>query len=121
MDDCVLCPICNDKLITFNYSQVSRFGKTTDYIERVCRKKHDHIICLWTDKKTGQIDILRLFVDPKFSRYLETNFLEQTSYFIAYNDANEEQKVIELGEMIVPDFPLMTQLKKKLANYMAFL
>ena len=120
MDDILTCPICGNKMRTHHHKNKLLYptGKTANYAERICSSGHNHVITIWVDKATKQIDFIKLSLNPKYSRFLEMDFVNQKSRISLQKDGEEE--VINIPKMIRPDFPELTKLKEKVNLYVVF-
>jgi len=85
-------------------------GKTADYAERVCSEGYNHIISLWTDKTTKTVDLLKVSLSAKYSRFLEIDFINKKCRIICAKGGKHQY--IDIPRLLVPDFPSLTELKK---------
>lgn len=92
--------------------------KISDYAKRICSNGRNHIITFWTDKFTKQIDLMKISLNPKYSRFLEIDFINQKCRIICAKDG--EYEYIEIPKMINPDFPELTKLKERISLYVVF-
>lgn len=120
MDDTLACPICRNKLRTTNSTDLllHRTGKISDYAERVCTRGKNHAIQFFTDLKTGEVDFLTISLNPKYSRFLEIDFVNRRCYALLFKDGVRE--VVGIPKMIEPDFPDLEKLKEKISMYVVF-
>lgn len=120
MDDTVTCPICGRKLRTVNLDNrlLHFINKQSDYAERSCTKALTHTLQLFADKQTGKIDFINLSLNPKNSRYLEIDFVNQKCRISCRKDGAVEY--IEIPKMIFPDFPHLEKLKERVNLYVVF-
>lgn len=120
MDDILLCPICGNKLRTHNLDNklLHHIGKTANYAERVCSRGHNHVLMIWVDKETKQIDFLKLSLNPKYSRFVEVDFVNQRCRISCLKDGQAEY--IEIPKMLELDFPDLTKLKERVGMYIVF-
>lgn len=120
MDDVLRCPICGNKMRTKHHTNKMLYpvNKTADYAERICSLGHNHVITIWTDKTTKQVDLINLSLNPKYSRFLEMDFVNQKCRITCAKDG--EKEYIDIPRMIVPDFPDLTKLKEKVSLYVVF-
>lgn len=120
MDDILSCPICGNKLR--NVKTPNKFlhtaGKTSDYIERTCVHGRNHAIQFFTDEATNQVDFLKISLNPKYSRYLEINYVNKTCRISCMKAGKTEY--IDIEKMIEPDFPDLIKLKERVALYVVF-
>ena len=112
MDDILYCPICGNKLRTSHLTNklLHPIGKTADYAERVCSEGYNHIISLWTDKTTKTVDLLKVSLSAKYSRFLEIDFINKKCRIICAKGGKHQY--IDIPRLLVPDFPSLTELKK---------
>ena len=114
MDDMLYCPICNNKLRTIglpNHRLYLLDGyKTSDYAQRLCSKGHSHVIIFWTDKKTKKIDLIKLSLDTSYTRIAEIDQVNEKSRIIC--SKNFDRQVIDINRLLIPDFPLLTEIKR---------
>ena len=120
MDDIQLCPICGNKLKNINLDNklLHQVGKTADYIERRCSDGHNHVIMFWVDKATKQIDFLKLSLNPKYSRFVEMDFVNQRCRISCLKDNQTEY--IDVPKMLELDFPNLNKLKERVGMYIIF-
>jgi hypothetical protein len=120
MDDVLNCPICGAKMRTSHHKNklLHPVSKTADYAERICSGGHNHVITLWVDKATKQVDLIKLSLNPKYSRFLEMDFVNQKCRITCTNKGENEH--IDIPKMIIPDFPDLTNLKEKVSLYIVF-
>lgn len=120
MDDVLNCPICGNKLRTKHHTNkyVPFIEQTGDYAERLCSKGHNHIVDMWVNKTTEQVDFLRLSLNPKYSRFLEIDYVHQKCRITCVKDG--EYEYIDIPKMIVPDFPDLVKLKERVSLYVVF-
>lgn len=120
MDDLLCCPICGKRLRTSHLTNklLHPVGKTANYAERVCSEGYNHIISLWADKATKQVDLIKISLNPKYSRFLEIDFVNQKCRITCTKDG--EYEYIEIPRMIEPDFPDLVKLKERVSLYVVF-
>ena len=120
MNDITCCPICGNKLRNTKHPNkyLVNVNKKSDYIERVCSNGTNHVLVIYADEKTRQVDLLTLSLNPKYSRFVQVNFHNQTSHIHCWKDGQEE--IIDLPAMLNLDFPHLTELKEKISLYIAF-
>lgn len=120
MDDALRCPICGNKFKTNHHVKKLLYpiNKVADYAERQCGEGHNHILTLWTDKSTKQVDLIKLSLNPKYSRFLEIDYVNQKCRIICAREG--EYEYIDIPKMIEPDFPDLAKLKEKVALYVVF-
>lgn len=120
MDDALHCPICGNKLRTSRQPNklLHQVGKTADYAFRVCSKGFGHTLMIYADEATGQVDLLKLSLNPAYSRFLEIDFLHQKCRISCLKENKPEY--IEVEKMIEPDFPDLVKLKERVSLYVVF-
>lgn len=120
MDDTLVCPICGNKLRNVNQKNKNLLpvGKTANYVERTCSLGMNHSLQLFTDGYTQQVDLLKLSLNPKYSRYLEIDFINQKCRISCLKAGKTEY--INIPKMIHPDFPKLAKLKEKVSMYVTF-
>ena len=119
MDDTLHCPICGNKLRTVrkNNSYLHQIDKTFSYLERSCIGVN-HALQLFTDVATDRVDLLRISLNPKYSKYVELDFVHQASRISLLKDG--QINYVNIDKMVEPDFPLLTKLKEKVNMYVTF-
>ncbi len=121
MDDTLHCPICGKKLRTVNLPDrfLHSVNKRADYAERTCTEGMNHRgLRLFTDKSNSKVDLLILTLDPKNSKYLEIDFVNQKCRINCMKDGKPDY--INVEKMITPDFPDLTKLKERVSLYVLF-
>lgn len=120
MDDLLCCPICGLNLKTIHLSQkfLHPIGKTADYAERRCSDGFNHLISLWVDKKTKQVDLVKISLKPDYTRFVEVDFVNQKCRITCQK--NGEYEYIEIPKMLELDFPDLTKLKERVSLYVVF-
>lgn len=118
MDDSLLCPICGNKFrnVNLNNRYLHPIGKTADFIERTCSQGMNHVIQIYYDGQ--RVDFVRLSLNPKYSKFLEIDFLNQKCRISCLKNGKAEY--IEIPKMIEPDFPLLEKLKERVSLYVVF-
>lgn len=119
MDDTATCPICGRKLRTVNLDNklLHAVNKTANYAERSCIQA-SHLLQLFSDKATNQVDFINLSLNPKNSRYLEIDFVNEKCRISCMKNGMPEY--IDIPKMIIPDFPLLEKLKEKVNLFVVF-
>ena len=120
MDDTPTCPVCGNKLRTVRTKNkyLHWISKTANYAERVCSKGMNHSLQIFTDEETRQVDMLKLSLNPKYSRYLEIDFVNQKCRINCMKEGKSEY--IQIPKMIEPDFPDLVKLKERVSMYVVF-
>lgn len=118
MDDMLLCPICNTRLRTINLKNkyIAFLNKTSIFHERTCVGPN-HSLLFFSDKKTNKIDFFKLSLDSYYSKFLEINYIKQTSEIICFKQS--QQQVIKIFKILEMDFPKLIELKEKISLYVA--
>lgn len=120
MDDILTCPVCGDKLRNShsNNKLLHPTGKTANYVERICSHGYNHIVSIWTDKETKQVDYLRFSLNSNYSRFLEVDFVNQKCRLLLMEECG--YKHIDIDKMLEIDFNDLSKLKEKLQLYILF-
>lgn len=120
MHDTLTCPICGNKLrsIKQNNKHLHQVGKTADYIERTCSDGMNHSLQIFVDESNNKVDLLKLSLNPKYSRFLEIDFHNQKCRINCLKEGKPEY--IEIKKMLEPDFPDLLKLKEIVSMYIVF-
>lgn len=120
MDDTLACPICGNKFrnLRLPNKHLHDVNKTANYLERTCSDKMNHCLQLFSDEATSKVDLLKLSLDPKYSKYLEIDFLNQKCRINCLKD--NKPTYIDIKKMIIPDFPSLVKLKERVDFYILF-
>lgn len=120
MDDTLSCPICGKKLRNLKKNgPLHAVGKSGNYIERVCSKGPNHRgLQFFVDEATQKVDLLKLPLNAKYSRYLEIDFHNQRCRISCMKDNKPEY--IDIPKMLFPDFPDLVKLKEVVSMYIVF-
>lgn len=119
MDDTVTCPICNNKLrTTTSVSYLFPVKKLGDFIERSCVLGVNHTIQFFTDMKTCKVDFLRISLNPKYSIFLEVDYVNERCRIACMK--NSKPTYIEIPKMLDLDFPSLDKIKAKVEMYVTF-
>lgn len=121
MDDVLQCPICGNKFRNTHHKskKLHPVDKTARYVERICSSGHNHVITIWVDKDTEQVDLINLSLNPKYSRFLEMDFVNRKCRITCIGKDGEKE-YIDIPKMIRPDFPDLTKLKEKVNLFVVF-
>lgn len=120
MEDVLNCPICGDKFKNrhLNNKLLLPVGKLSNYVERLCSSGHNHIMNLWVDKKTNCVDLIKIGLDAKYSRFIEINFLQHKSRITCIK--NGVYEFVDVPKLLELDFPYLAELKEKIDLYILF-
>ena len=120
LDSRIFCPICGEKLRTVRKTKINLYflNKISDYIERVCTKGFNHSIQIFSDENTNKIDLIKMSLCPKYSKFLEIDFVNKRCRILYFN--NGKINYINIEKLIEPDFPDLVELKKKISLYTVF-
>jgi len=91
--------------------------KTSTFFERTCAGPN-HSVQFFTDAETKLVDVLKFSLDPKYSRYLEIDYINKRCRIFCMK--NGEAKYIHIPKMIEPDFPDLEKLKERISMYVVF-
>lgn len=120
MDDTLVCPICGNKLrnakLTNRY--LHPIKKFSDFTERTCTLGMNHTIQMFIDGYTGKVDFLKISLNPKYSRFVEIDYINSRCRVSCLK--NNIPDYIEIDKMIEPDFPELTKLKERVSMYVVF-
>jgi hypothetical protein len=114
VQDTLLCPICQEKLRNIKTFRVFDHLEHQLYTERTCSRLN-HMVMFFTNEQTKQVDFLKMSLNPKYSRFLEVNFLDQTCRVSLMNENVPDY--IQIPKMVELDFPSLTKLKEKIELY----
>lgn len=117
MDDVLNCPICGKKLKNKKLPRkyLHMLGLAADYIERNCTQGMNHNLQFFTRESTKCIDLLKISLDPRYSKYLEIDYINQKCRISCTKDGKTEY--IDIEKMVEPDFPDLVKLKEKIQIY----
>jgi hypothetical protein len=120
MDDALECPICGNKLsnIKLPNKLLRSLDKTSDYVARHCISGRNHFLSFYVDENTGQVDFLKISLNPKYSRYIEIDFVNQKCRITCLK--NSQPQYIAVDKMIHPDFPLLKKLRERVSLFVTF-
>lgn len=120
MDDTTACPICSNRLRTIKTPNkfLHWVDKTANYIERICNKGMNHSLRIFTDEATGEVDMLKLSLNPRYSRFLEIDFVNQKCRINCMKEGKSDY--IDIEKMITPDFPKLEKLKERVNLFVVF-
>jgi hypothetical protein len=121
MRDSLDCHICGNKYrnLKLNNKHLFRIGKTSNFIERTCTGPN-HCLQLTVDEVSGHVDLLRVSLNPKYSVFLEVNFIKMESIVQYYRNSINSYS-IKVPKVMDIDFPNLTKVKEKVAVYVTFL
>jgi len=91
--------------------------KVGSWKERTCTGPN-HSLQIFSDVNTKKVDLLTLSLNPKYSRYLEIDFVNEKCRINCMKDGKSEY--IHIDKMIEPDFPSLTKLKERVSLYVVF-
>lgn len=120
MRDTQHCPICFHQLKSTRaqLKKLAQTGKTAHYIHRTCTGK-PHQLSFFSDKTTGRIDWIQFSPNLDYSTFVEIDFINSTAIIKFLKDSREYMRM-ELSEIVIPDFPALEQLKKKIEMLVTF-
>lgn len=120
MDDVLHCPICRNKLRTSHlYNKLLHpVGKIADYSERVCSEGYNHIVCLFVDKETKKVDLIKFSLNSKYSRFLEIDYVNDRSRITCVKNGKFEY--IEIPRLLEVDFNDLSPLKRACSLFITF-
>ena len=120
MDDMTRCPICGNKLRNLNLKNkfLHATGKTADLVERTCSKGKNHCLQLFSDISNNKVDYIKFSLDPKYSKYIEINFISNECTILFMK--NSVMNAIVVPKIIEPDFPALLKLKQQVSLYAVF-
>jgi transcription elongation factor Elf1 len=116
MKDTKHCPICNLKLLNSN-KQIDPITKKLRYVRRICNGTN-HFFQMHVDAILNRVDMLRVSLDPYYSKSLEVYYTANKSCIIYAKNSVEE--VIKIDRILDIDFPDMLKLKEKVDTYLIF-
>jgi len=121
MDDTLLCPICGNKFRNVNLINRHLYSvdKTANFVERTCSDGMNHVLQLFVDTSTGKVDFMKLSLNPKYSKYLEIDFLNQKCRINCMKDGRTVQ-YINIPKMLDLDFPDLIKMKERVSLYIVF-
>ena len=119
MEDTITCPICGNGLRTVKLTNkhIHTINKTSSFIERTCNGMN-HFLQFLVDEKSHQIDFVKFSLNPRYSRYLEIDYVSQTCRISCLKLGKPEY--IEIPKMVELDFPDLKKLKERIAMYVVF-
>lgn len=119
MDDTLTCPICENRLrtVSINNKFLHPINKTATYAERTCNGLN-HVLQFFADEATHKIDFIKISLNPKYTKYLEIDFINTKCRISCMKKGKAEY--IEIPKMIEPDFPHLVKLKERVALYVVF-
>jgi|WetSurMetagenome_2_1015567.scaffolds.fasta_scaffold587944_2 hypothetical protein len=118
MEDTTTCPICGSEMRTLSVNiKLHYVEKVGDFFERTCTGPN-HSVQFYADKLTKSVDMLKFSLDPKYSRFLEIDYLNKRCRI--YCVKNSEIKYIYINKMLIPDFPDLKKLTEIISLYVIF-
>lgn len=118
MEDTTSCPICGNKLRTISVNTHLHFiGKTSDFFERTCSGP-GHSVQFFTDKLSKSVDMLKFSLDPKYSSFLEIDYVNNKCRI--YCMKKNVIQYIYIPKMVETDFPNLDKLKERISMYVVF-
>ena len=119
MEDTTVCPICGNKLrnVRLANKYINTINKTGTFFERTCTGIN-HSLQFFTDESSKKIDMLRFSLDPKYTKYLEIDYVNKRCRI--YCMKNGEVHYIHIPKMVEPDFPDLVRLKERISIYVVF-
>lgn len=119
MEDTTACPICGKRMRTVKVQDMylPAIGKTDSFFERTCSGPN-HSVQFFTNESTKKIDMLKFSLDPKYSRYLEIDYVNRKCRI--YCMKNGDAEYIYIPKMVEPDFPDLKKLKERISMYVVF-
>ena len=120
MEDILLCPICGNKMrvLHLNNKFLYPVEKTANYTERVCANNHNHVVSLWADKATNQVDYLRFSLNKEYSRWVEIDYVNQKSRVTLREGT--DYRYINVPRILIADFPNCSVLKETIGLFLVF-
>lgn len=120
MDDVLNCPVCGNKLRNIWLEDKHLYGvtKTANYVERTCAQARNHSIQFFTDEATGKVDLVKISLNSKYSKYLEIDYVNKKCKISCMKAGKIEH--INIDKMLELDFPNLTKLKEKVNLYVFF-
>lgn len=120
MRDTLHCPICFHQLKSTKaqLKKLLQTNKTAHYIHRQCQGK-PHQLSFYADKTTGKIDWISFNPNLDYSTFVEIDFVNEHAIIKLYKDSKECLRM-ELAEIVIPDFPSLEELKKKIELLITF-
>ncbi len=78
----------------------------------------NHTLQLKVNEETGKVDFMKLSLNPKYSRFLEIDFVLQKCRINCMKEG--KSSYIDIPKMLIPDFPDLTKLKEVVSLYIIF-
>lgn len=117
MDDTLVCPVCKNKLTNINLYNKRLFNKISNYVERTCIGIN-HTLRLYTELVSNNVDFLKLSLSPKYSIFVEINYIDNNTRIQCLKE--NKSKYIDIPKILIPDFPDLIELKKRISLYITF-
>lgn len=118
MDDMLFCPICNNKLRTYVRSIALPQMSLQNFNERTCTLGINHTLQFLSLDKSKKIHWIKMSLDINYSKYLEVNFISDTSCILLANNGIFNK--IEIDKKIELDFPSLSKTLEKVNTYVTF-
>jgi len=120
MRDTFHCPICFHQLKSSRaqLKKLAQTNKTAHYIQRTCAGK-PHQLSFYADKTTGKIDWIQFSPNQDYSTFVEIDFVNEHALIKFFKNSREYLRM-EIDELMVPDFPSLEHLKKKIELLITF-
>lgn len=78
----------------------------------------NHTLTIITNEALKRVESLKLSLNPKYSRFLEIDFIAQRCRINCMKEGKSEY--IDIPKMIEPDFPDLVKLKERVSLYVVF-
>ncbi len=115
MDDISVCPICNNKFRITKNVPLKTVSSLVAYTEKLCTTGMNHALQAFYNPSSKKIDLIKFSLDPKYSKFIEINFIDNKTEIHCYK--NSKLSVLKIDKIISPDFPDLESLKKKVDIY----
>ena len=120
MNDLNHCPICFNKLRSYKVEKryLGYLKKRALYVEKLCAGVN-HSLQIFVDSDSKKIDLLKMSLTPKYSRYIEVDFYNQRCRLLLLSK-NNKTEYIEIPKILELDFPELIKTKEKIDTYVMF-